>query len=110
MKAYLVIGLVCLVTTLAYVYLMQNVHILESESYTYTISEGGSNTSVNDTIGEVGSADSLKATVFRAIGNLDGIRDLHDGMIFLIWFVPLFLCWHYAGQLPRPEGRGLPEC
>jgi len=94
-KAYLVICLVCLIITLAYVHLMTNIHILESESYTYMTSEG---TAVNGTIGNVGSSDSLKATVFRAIGNIDIIRDMHDGIIFLIWFVPLFLCWRYSNK------------
>ena len=97
MRTYLMIGLICLITTLVYVYCMTNIRILESESYTYMISEG-EGTVVNGTVGNVGSSDSLKATVYRAIGNLDGIRDLHDGIIFLIWFVPLFLCWHYSDE------------
>ena len=97
MKAYIAISLVCFFICLGYTYCMTNVRILEMESYTYMVSEG-EGTSVNGTVGNVGSSDSLKATVYRAIGNLDGIRDLHDGIIFLIWFVPLFLCWHYSDE------------
>jgi hypothetical protein len=80
---------------------MTNIRISESESYTYMFSEGKSNSTANGTVGNVGSSDSLKATVFRAIGNLDVIRDSHDGIIFLIWFIPLFLYWHSGRKINK---------
>jgi hypothetical protein len=64
---------------------MTNIRLLESECINYTTS---------GTRGEpssIGTNDVLRVWVYRALGNFDVLRDCHDAIIFLIFFVPFFL-------------------
>ena len=71
-----------LIITLIYTWSMTTIKYTEMETTSWTEQEGTA---------QVYTQDVLKATVIRVLGNSDTFREIHDYIIFTIFFVPLLV-------------------